>query len=183
MRERSAWWLVAVLSWPLLCRAADVDVPELGVRLGSLPEGAAPPQVSAAPGGYEAVTHEGVASLSIFREDQAAPAGSDVADPHYRATLDHKYKSVESKDQGAPTALAEHSAWTVVDMQHTSGSTRYTCLTYVIVDQHLYRILVTAESTQGRPAEFDSLVVAMSGVSFEPVQRTPQAAASRGGHG
>jgi hypothetical protein len=182
MRERSAWWLAAGLLWPLLCRA-DVDLPELGVRLGSLPEGAAPPQVSAEPGGYQAVTHAGVASLSIFREDQPAPAGSDVADPQYRATLDQKYKSIESKDQGAPTALAEHSAWTVVDMQHASGTTHYTCLTYVIVDQHLYRLVVTADSTQGRPAEFDSLVVAMSGVKFEPVQRAPQAAASRSKHG
>lgn len=183
MRERSAWWLAAGVLWPLLCRAGDVDLPELGVRLGSLPEGAAPPQVSAEPGGIEAVTHAGVASLSIFREDQVAPSGSDVADPQYRATLDHKYKSVESKDQGAPTALAEHSAWTVVDMQHASGTTRYTCLTYVIVDQHLYRLLVTADSAQGRPAEFDSLVVAMSGVTFEPVRRTPQAATSSGKHG
>jgi len=183
MRERSAWWLAAVLLWPLLCRAADVDLPELGVRLGSLPEGAAAPQVSAEPGGYEAVTHAGAASLSIFREDQPAPAGSDVADPHYRATLDHKYKSIESKEQGAPTALADHSAWTVVDMQHASGTTHYTCLTYVIVDQHLYRLLVTAESSQGRPAEFDSLVVAMSGVKFEPVQRVPQAAAGSNKHG
>lgn len=180
MRERSAWWLAAVLLWPLVCQAADVDVPELGVRLAALPAGAAPPQVSPEPGGYQAVTHAGVASLSIFREDQPAPAGSDVADPRYRASLDNKFKSVESKDQGAPTALADHSAWTVVDMERASGAMRYTCLTYVIVDQHLYRLLVTAESAQGRPAEFDSLVVAMSGVKFEPVRRTPATADSAG---
>ena len=54
----------------------------------------------------------------------------------------------------------------------SSDRTHYTCLTYVIVDQHLYRLAVTADGAPGRPPEFDTLVKALSGVSFEPVRRT-----------
>jgi len=42
----------------------------------------------------------------------------------------------------------------------------------VIVDQHLYRLAVTANGSPGRPPEFDALVKALSGITFEPVQRT-----------
>jgi len=80
---------------------------------------------------------------------------------------------VESKTLGAPTSVGGHSAWTVVDAH--SGSSElmhYTCLTYVIVDQHLYRLAVTANGSPGRPPEFDALVKALSGITFEPVQRT-----------
>jgi hypothetical protein len=176
-------WLTVVMLVPLVSRADEVDVPELGVRLSALPAEAAPPQVAPQPGGYELTTHAGVAALSIYREDTPAPEGSDVADPRYRITLDRKFKTLESKAEGAPTQLAEHSAWTIVDAHAgAAGTTLYTCLTYVIVDQHLYRLTVTAESALGRPADFDSLVVAMSGVKFEPVRRTglPASAAARG---
>jgi hypothetical protein len=180
MRERGRWWLAAALLWPLVGLAGEFDVPELGVRLTALPPEAVQPQVSSEPGGYQATTTAGGAQFSIYREDSAAPDGSDVADPHYRETLDHKFKDLESKTEGAPTQLAERSAWTVVDARRvSSGSTLYTCLTYVIVDQHLYRLLVTAQSALGRPPEFDSLVVAMSSVKFEPVHRAALPGAGR----
>jgi hypothetical protein len=61
----------------------------------------------------------------------------------------------------------------VVDMREDSAAdlTHYTCLSYVIVDQHLYRLAVTANGSPGRPPEFDTMVKALSGVSFGQVQR------------
>jgi hypothetical protein len=61
----------------------------------------------------------------------------------------------------------------VVDAREESSAdlTHYTCLSYVIVDQHLYRLAITADGSPGRPPEFDTLVKALSGVSFEQVQR------------
>jgi len=160
--------LIALLCWPLPSQASEFDLPELGVRLTNLPSAVAKPQVSEAtehPGGYEAVMRLGTAELNIHREEAPVPAGSDVAEPAYRAQLDRRYQGgVESKT---------HSAWTVVDAH--SGSSElmhYTCLTYVIVDQHLYRLAVTANGSPGRPPEFDALVKALSGITFEPVQRT-----------
>jgi hypothetical protein len=177
MRRPGVIALSAVLLSPLAVEANDVDIPELGIRLTALPSAATKPQVAEVadtPGGYDAVTHLGAAVLSIYREDDPVPSGSDVADPHYRALLDGRYHGgVESQTLGAPTALGGHSAWTVVDAREQGPSelTRYTCLTYVIVDQHLYRLIVTADGTPGRPPEFDALVKALSGVSFELVRR------------
>jgi hypothetical protein len=183
MHTRSRWWLAGALFWPLVIRAADFDVPELGVRLTALPAEAVPPQVSPATGGYEATTKAGVAEFSIYREEAPAPTGSDVADPRYREVLDRQFKDeLESRSEGAPTQLAGHSAWTVVDARRvSSGSTLYTCLTYLIVDEHLYRLIVTAHSALGRPPEFDSLVVAMSGVKFEAMRPAAPGTAPRGG--
>jgi hypothetical protein len=169
--------LSAVLVAPLAAEANDIDVPELGIRLAALPSAATKPQVSEVaqtPTGYGAVTHLGAAVLNIYREDDQVPNGSDVADPRYRALLDRRYPGgVESQTLGAPTSVGGHSAWTVVDARQQSSPelTRYTCLTYVIVDQHLYRLVVTADGNPARPPEFDALVKALSGVSFELVRR------------
>jgi hypothetical protein len=174
MRRSSFLSLTAVLLWPLAAHANDVDLPELGVRLSALPSGVTQPQVTGHPAGYDAVMRLGIATLALSREDDPAPVGSDVADPRYRALLDRRYRGgVESKTLGAPTSLGGHSAWTVVDAREDSSSavTHYTCLTYVIVDQHLYRLAVTADGSPGRPPEFDAMVKALSGVSFELVQR------------
>ena len=174
MHRSSFVALAAVVLWPLAAYANDVDVPELGVRLATLPSGVTQPQVTQRPAGYDAVMRLGLATLEIFREDDPAPPGSDVADPRYRAVLDRRYRGgVESKTLGAPTSLGGHNAWTVVDAREDGSSdvTHYTCLSYVIVDQHLYRLSVTADGSPGRPPEFDTVVKALSGVSFGQVQR------------
>ncbi len=177
MRRTGVVALTAVLLWPLAGEANEVDLPELGMRLTALPSTATKPQVTEVtqhPAGYEAVMHLGAVVLNIHREEDPVPAGSDVADPRYRALLDRRYRGgVQSKTLGAPTSLGGHSAWTVVDAREEGSAelTHYTCLTYVIVDQHLYRLSVTADGTPGRPPEFDALVKALSGVTFELVRR------------
>ena len=174
MRHLPAIALALLTLWPPLSQAADVDIPELGIRLTALPPGAAKPQVTEQTGGYEATTRLGSALLSIFRADDPVPAGSDVAEPNYRAMLDARFgKSVDSRTDGAPTAVGGHSAWTVVDTAAARSSAHpgYICVTYVIVDQHLYRLAVSADGSDGRPREFDSLVRALSGVWFEQVRR------------
>jgi hypothetical protein len=173
MNERAGWCLAALLLlWPLAALAGDVDVPELGVRLTGLPDNASHPVVMAHDGGYGATTRLASAELNIFREDEPAPAGSDVAEPSYRAILDAKFAdSVKSKTQGAPTAVGGHSAWTVVDAREEGSRTAYTCVTYVLVDQHLYRLLVNSAPAAERPPEFDALVRAMSSIQFEQVRR------------
>jgi hypothetical protein len=167
--------LLALL-WPLVGHANEFDLPELGIRLTNVPSAATKPQVSEVaqqPAGFTAVMRLGAAELAIYREDDPVPAGSDVADPGYRGQLDRRYHGgVESKTLGAPTSVGGQRAWTVVDARGGSSDlTHYTCLTYVIVDQHLYRLAVTADGSPARPHEFDELVKALSGISFELVQR------------
>jgi hypothetical protein len=173
MQKLRGSWLVALLLWPLVSHASDVDIPELGIRLSMLPPAASKPQVVEQLGGYQAETRLGSALLSIYRQDDPVPAGSDVAAPNYRAMLDARFgNAVDSKTEGAPTGVGGHSAWTVVDAREShDAATSYICVTYVIVDDHLYRLTVTAQAFAGRPPEFDSLVKAMSGVAFEQVRR------------
>ena len=173
MNERIGSCLAALLLLlPLVAVANEVEIPELGVRLTTLPDQASRPLVSPQSGGSEATTHLGNAELSIFREDDPAPAGSDVAEPSYRSILDAKFPdSVKSKTQGAPTAVGGHAAWTVVDAREAGALTAYTCVTYLLVDQHLYRLLVSSPPAAARPPEFDALVKVMSGIQFEQVHR------------
>lgn len=173
MRKRGEAWLALLLLWPLTAAAGEVELPELAVRLTALPVGAGKPEVTQSAAGYEATTHVGAAALRIMRESEPVPAGSDVAEPNYRAALDAKFdSSIDSKTHGAPTAVGGHSAWTVVEARESGSATVYTCVTYVIVDQHLYRLSVSATGERGRPPEFDSLVQAMSGVRFEVAPHT-----------
>jgi hypothetical protein len=162
------WWLLALLLGPLACLADEADLPELGIRLTALPAEATKPQVTPAPGGLTASAQLGPAVLTIYRDSTLTPPGGDVADPKFRSALDARFdRAIDSKTQGAPTNVGGHSGWTVVSVRPASaGATLYTCLTYVIAEQHLYRLVVRASSAQGRPHEFDTLVNAMSGIQF-----------------
>jgi hypothetical protein len=165
----------ALLLLPLMARADVVDVPEIGVKLTTMPEIATAPQVAPAPAGLAATTQVLTATLTIYRDSAPAAPGSDVAEPKYRASLDARFDyPFNSKSEGAPTDVGGHSGWTVVSTRPgaSSGTTRYVCLTYVLVDQHLYRLMVSAEGAT-RPPAFDSLVSALSGIHFEPL--TPAA--------
>ncbi|HYM27769.1 MAG TPA: hypothetical protein VET66_06450 [Steroidobacteraceae bacterium] len=171
---RPHWPLLLLLALRPLAGAAavpDVDVPALGLSIMRVPPGTSAPQVSERPDGYEMRIELGVAVMRIFRESGAVPAGSDVASPSYRARLDSQFAGVESATQGAPTAVGGHGAWTVVDAHAGANGTAYTLVTYVIVDQHLYRMTVNATGNP-RPPEFDGLVKSLSGVSFQPLGRT-----------
>jgi len=164
--------VVLVALWPAAGWADDVDVPELGVKLTGLPSGAVKSPVMPRAGGHELTTSVGDAVLTVYREDAPAPAGSTVASPAYRSSLDTRFAStIDSKTEGAPTAINGHSAWTVVDARRESHAhTVYVCVTYLIVDQHLYRFEVSASSaTAARPPEFDALIRTMSDITFEPV--------------
>jgi hypothetical protein len=171
MKRIAPLWLAALLLWPLAGHADDIDIPELGVKLTTLPAEASKPEITSQPGGSTATTQLGPAQLSIYRDAGSAPADSDVAAPAYRASLDARFGRVsDSKTQGAPTDIDGHSGWTVVTVRPDSsaGTTRYLCVTYVLVEQHLYRLTVSASGTPARPPEFDALVNALSGIRFEP---------------
>lgn len=173
MQRANTVWPLLVLTWTLAAHADGADVPALGLRIASLPEGTSAPVISQVAGGDQMSVQLDKATLTIFRAGAPEPEGSDVANPAYRASLDARFNAqLDSKEQGAPTALGGHGAWTVVEARSGSESeaTRYACVTYVIVDQHLYRMTVHAAGDP-RPPEFDGLVKALSGITFEPLHR------------
>jgi hypothetical protein len=48
----------------------------------------------------------------------------------------------------------------------------YTCVTYAIVDQHLYRFVADATGGDTRPPDFDAVVRAMSELTFGAIDRS-----------
>jgi len=171
MPRANTVWSLLLLSCSLAAHADSADVPALGLRIASLPDSSSAPVVSQVAGGDQMTVQLDKATLTIFRAGTPEPEGSDVASPSYRASLDARFKEhIDSKDRGAPTALGGHGAWTVVAASSEGEVTRYACVTYVIDDQHLYRMTVDAAGDP-RPPEFDGLVKALSGITFEPLHR------------
>jgi len=131
-----------------------------------------------------------LADRILVSEGLARPRERLLAPLHLhalRARLDAMFGGfVDSTTHGAPTAVGGHSAWTVVEARDSGSATIYTCVSYVIADRHLYRLSVSANGNRSRPAEFDSLVAAMSGVHFQsapnsglPASQTAQRARQR----
>lgn len=154
-----------------------VESAELGIKFADLPTGLPRLKLSERPAGYEATTHLGTATLSIYREDDPVPSGSDVNNPSYRATFEPKAPGpfANSRKHGAATSLGGHAAWTVGDAVHVGPMTLYSWVTHTIVDQHLYRLAVNAIGPSGT-ADFDSLLKGVYSAAFEPVQRAEQPA-------
>lgn len=144
-----------------------------------LPPSTAKSEVLQRPTASEAITVIGPVILSVRREDAEVPSGSSLSDPNYRAMVQSRFdKLLDPKAQGAMTVVGGYPGWSLIDahQQAHSPSSLYTYITYVIVDQHLYRLVVRAIGHRLRPPEFDAVVKAISDITFEPPS---QAADSR----
>ena len=96
-------------------------------------------------------------------------------DANYRAVLQKEFnEDLGPIFPGTVTVIAGHEAWTSMDARRSGrgGSIKYACVTYVIVDQHLYRLAANAEGGDTRPPEFDAAVRAISGLEFGPIDRS-----------
>jgi hypothetical protein len=144
-----------------------IEIPELGVRFGDLPAVVADQRPAERPAGYEWRAIVGVTSLSILREEQPVPQGSDISDETYRGSI------LKPGAGGAASTLGSHAAWTVTETRRAGPATIEVrdWFGYVIVDQHLYRLTVSTIIPPGKKSDFDTLVTAMSDISFHPVQR------------
>lgn len=138
-----------------------------------LPDVATTPEVVHRDGGYVLSLHYYTALLTVYRDDAPVAPASDVASPAYRTALDNRFRdNLQLQSEGAPTSIGGVSGWTVVRAAPAqrgadpAGPTHYLCLTYVIVQRHLYRLSVTADGTDHRPPEFDGLVRLLSRIRF-----------------
>jgi len=168
------FWAMLLVFLPAASRADVAEVPELGVKFSALPSGVSPFQVVERPAGYEATAHLGIFSLSIYRLEEAVPAGSDLRDAGYRATLETKLGiKAGSLKEGAAKRFGDYDAWTIGSSQARIGAiTLYSWTTYAIGDQHLYRLSVGGAGPTAT-AEFESLLKGVHSVAFGPVQRAP----------
>ncbi|HEY6925031.1 MAG TPA: hypothetical protein VI653_16270 [Steroidobacteraceae bacterium] len=167
--------LALVVAWSNLAFAKEVDIPELGIHIPSLPVQATNPEVQQRFDGYEATLRVGQAILRAARLEDPVSLNSSVNDAAYRAAqlaLLHHRLGPNSHEQA--TILAGHAAWTGVDASRVGADspTDYFCYTYVIVDEHLYYLEAYATGEDRRPPDFDATVHAMSAVTFGPIMRS-----------
>lgn len=152
----------------------EVDIPELGVVLPGVPDNASGPQVIERPSGYAATLQIGMTDLSVYRDDKTVPSNASLANAAFRATLQALPEG--KPEPGAKTAMTivdGHEAWTWV-AAHREGPSPfviYDCVTFVIVDQHLYRFAANSLAQGTRPPEFVSAAETMSSARFEPIRR------------
>jgi hypothetical protein len=161
---------------PLTGHADELAIPELGIHFADLPAGMVGPEVKARIDGYTATLHIGTGTLRIDRMDETVPSGSDIKNADFRATQREGFEEQTlSNAKGQPTALNGHDAWTTTAaMRSPDGTVWYTSSTYVVVDQHLYRLLASGSwERAGAPPDFLAAMQALSTVTFGPVDRSP----------
>ena len=166
--------------WPIASYAGGIDIPQIGVHIGANIVQAsdnAPitPQVLQRLDGYEAVLPLGVATLRIARVKDPVPMGSDIRDAGFLAT-----EQAEFYDQPDPTAhpqattVAGHDAWSIVTVRSGGLLTiNFRCVTYIVADQHLYRLVASATGTDKKPPpDYEAAVRVMSALTFVPVDQS-----------
>jgi hypothetical protein len=160
---------------PFVAYASGIDIPELGVHIAQLPDGAKPPQLIRRHDGYLAIVRIGQATLTIARVDEPLLAESDLGNADIRAAQRAEfYEPPDLKTQEHAVTIAGHEAWTTLTATGRGwGTVYYRCITYTVVDQHLYRFLADATSEdKTRPPDFDAAVRVMSQLTFTPVDRS-----------
>ncbi|HVP32641.1 MAG TPA: hypothetical protein VMT09_03250 [Steroidobacteraceae bacterium] len=159
------------LLWPLIVHAKVLDIPELGVRIADAPAAATAPKVTDWLQGYTASFQVGGVYAAIERLSDPLPATATLADSRFRSGV-RDYFDLNHGPEGRReerTSIAGREAWSRCGADaRPDPSVYWHCAYYLVSDQHLYRLLVNAESPQ-KPPEFDAVVRALYGISFEPV--------------
>lgn len=163
--------VVAVIAtaWPVTGHTETLDIPELGVQVPNVPSGTSKPTVLAHVDGYSASLRIGTASLLIARVQEPVPAGSDIRDAGFRTQVSFN-DYLGPKFHSDATYINGHPAWTNSSARRSGpGPVHWSCVTYVIVDQHLYHFSASADGGDKPPADFTAAVQAMSDTTFIPV--------------
>jgi TonB family protein len=172
---------VFVSTWLVASHASALDIPELGVHIAQLPDASATPRVIRRLDGYQAIMPIGKATLTIARVDAPVPSSSDITAASFRIA-----QQAEFYEQPNPSAhehastVSGHDAWTIVSARSGGWHTvNYRCVTYTIVDQHLYRLVAGATGQDRIPPDFVAATRVMSELTLGPVERssTPNEAA------
>jgi len=167
--------LTIACAWPVVIHAAEIPLPELGIRLANLPVDAEKPEVKRRIDGYTAMLHIGKATLEIDRLDDAVPSGSDIRNDTFRASQEAGFPFPPPHVRGQASVIDGRSAWTSISALRSgaAGATvAYTSITYALVDAHLYRFKAMGWGGDTPPPDFVAAVRAMSDLTFATVDRS-----------
>jgi TonB family protein len=160
--------VLLLLASPVMATSV-LDIPELGTKISLNSELSDSPKILRRVDGYVARIAVGSAVLTISRLDEAVPYGSTLDDERYRASLRQTFHDAAyANTREASGVIDGHRAWAIANAVSGPPGTgvSYSRTTYVIVDQHLYRLGIWAVGSGGRPADFDSATTILSGISF-----------------
>jgi TonB family protein len=165
--------LAASLLWPVLCRAKDISLAEVGVDLFRLPDYASVPVVRSEPDGYEAVLRVGEALVVVYRNDGLVSAGTVATDESFRSSLTATPNLVDwPQSQGKATMVAGQPAWAAYRAYGTREMITYVLVVCVVSNAHAYLLQVSAHSPSKetkKPMDFDLAVQAVQNLRFVSV--------------
>ena len=181
--NKPVFLLVAVFfALPYACGAAEVNVPKMGIRLTGLPDTVTASKLHETFDAKSLALHIHEASLGILRLEDAAPAGASLADPAFRKQMQGVFDDdFGSRDQGEAASISGNPAWTWTHADHIGPAVQYAYVTYVIANEHLYRLRAHAlgrdkpHEVDARPADFIAIVNAIADIVFDPVTRPDSA--------
>lgn len=165
--------------WPIASYAGGIDIPQLGVHIGisivQAPDNAPiTPQVIRRFDGYEAILPLGIATLEIARVDDPVPLGGDIRNAAFRAIQQAEfYEQPDLTAHEQATTVAGRDAWSITTVRSGGPLTvNYRCVTYTIVDQHLYRLVAYATGNDKRPPDYETAVRVMAALTFVPLDQS-----------
>ena len=175
--------LVALLLvQPVASYGIDIDIPEIGVRLVHLPDGAKKSKLTETLDTSAISVQVGSVPLTITRLDDPVAPGTVITDAAYRKALQENFDDdLGPKAHGQATSISGQAAWTMFRAVQPVPApvAEFTCISYVIANEHAYRLGAYVTATYGpheqmkRPPDFDAALQAMSDITFEPVTRPP----------
>lgn len=180
MRKLSELVLTALLLAPFASHANEVELPELGLRVIGLPSGIATPQVNERPAGYDATIDFGAGTfISIYRQEKPVSPGSLLDADYRKSLLTNVDAAKDVRSAGKIISVGGHDAWMVIDAHVPNLLQIHACALYVVVDEHVYQMLISALAQKSRFMVFVNDLVAR--VTFEPIRRAdaPGAASPR----
>jgi hypothetical protein len=161
--------------WAQLTFAESIQIPELGVYMPDAPAGLAVPRVSQYIDGSRASLAIGTAHLLIARLEAEVPAGSDVRERAYRAAQrEYFHDNLGAQGREQATMIGGRDSWTMATAVRSAqgASVRYRSITYVIFQQHFYRLEVHATGVGTKPPDYSSALTALSRLTFAPIERS-----------
>jgi len=170
MRKLSEIVLTALFSAPLASQAGEIDLPALGVKIVGMPSEIAVPQVIERPAGYDASIDFGAGTfLTIYRQEEPVSRGS-LLDAEYRKSLLTSVDAANDvRSEGKLVSVSGHDAWMIIDAHVPQLLQIHTCALYVVVDDHVYQMFISALAKRDRFKELVNDLVAR--VTFEPLRR------------
>jgi hypothetical protein len=163
---------------PLPTPAANLESPDLGLRVTNLPDAVGRPLILKRPHGWGALAQNPEVVVDLYRQEEPLPQSLLISDQQYQNGLLTGFESglmAEGRQLKAGKIDGQDALILIgagrVPARHTI--VHFYCHIYLLVDHHLVRMAVdslqfSSGATQ-RPGEFDQAVRAILGAIFEPV--------------